>query len=282
MLTLAKLLQVARSDVVINLVGREHVTSNFDFDDVHVKLAHKIAKISKEAGVARFIQMSAMGACSESSSSFLRSKAAGENVVRGFFPNATIIRPNLVYGHEDRLTNRFATMLNLWPFVPLVNGGNSQIQPVWCQDLSAAVVAVLDRSDYDGKVLELAGREVFTYNELLETIAKHIYLPCTTVKLPLDIVAVMGEIYEKFAFQHSKYLTEEYAERMNTDIVLEKKTGVLTFDDLGITPAPFMPTALAALVRHSGTRGPHEHDHNMATSREIYAAQMEKGVKYVK
>lgn len=52
------------SDVVINLVGRDWETRNFSFDDVHVTGARTIARLAKEAGVEKFIHVSALNATS--------------------------------------------------------------------------------------------------------------------------------------------------------------------------------------------------------------------------
>lgn len=100
---------VRYSNMVINLVGRDWETSNFKFDDVHVKGARLIAKVAKRAGVERFIHLSALNAeespkplMLKNGSQFLASKWRGEQAVLEEFPEATIIRPADVYGQEDR------------------------------------------------------------------------------------------------------------------------------------------------------------------------------------
>lgn len=55
---------VQYSHVVINLVGRDWETKNFTFDDVHVKGARTLARLAKEAGVEKFIHVSALNATS--------------------------------------------------------------------------------------------------------------------------------------------------------------------------------------------------------------------------
>lgn len=100
---------VRYSNVVINLVGRDWETRNFNFNDVHVEGARRLARISKEAGVKKFIHVSALN-CSENPTPFvlkkgsqwLKSKFLGEQAVKEEFPDATIFRPADVYGQEDR------------------------------------------------------------------------------------------------------------------------------------------------------------------------------------
>uniref|UniRef100_I3M818 NADH dehydrogenase [ubiquinone] 1 alpha subcomplex subunit 9, mitochondrial n=1 Tax=Ictidomys tridecemlineatus TaxID=43179 RepID=I3M818_ICTTR len=101
---------VEHSNVVINLVGRDWETRNFDFEDVFVKIPQTIAQISKEAGVEKFIHVSHLNANIRSSSRYLRNKAVGENEVRNAFPEATIIKPSDIFGREDRFLNHFANI----------------------------------------------------------------------------------------------------------------------------------------------------------------------------
>lgn len=110
---------VRYSNVVINLIGRDWETKNFTFNDVHVEGARRIAKISKAAGVKRFIHVSALNACEnpkphiyKQGSQFLRSKYLSELAVREEFPNAVIFRPSDIYGQEDRFL-RFVVPLQL-------------------------------------------------------------------------------------------------------------------------------------------------------------------------
>lgn len=65
---------VRHSDIVYNLVGRDYETKNFTFEHVHVDGSRAIAEAAAEAGVARFVQVSALNASEDSTSKFLRSK----------------------------------------------------------------------------------------------------------------------------------------------------------------------------------------------------------------
>ena len=121
---------VRHSDIVYNLVGRDHETKyvpcrvsvyavlslwpvckrNFTYDDVHIQGAGRIAKVSASVGVPRLVHVSHLNSSPTSASQFYRSKAAGESAVREAFPAATIVRPGPMYGHEDKfLTNMSST-----------------------------------------------------------------------------------------------------------------------------------------------------------------------------
>ena len=111
---------------------------------VHVDGARNVAEAAREAGARcagphlrdrrrRRIRSPLYG----------RTKGEGEAAVREAFPSATIIRPSLVFGPEDELTNRFAGMAQL-PFLPVI-AAKRNFQPVYVRDLGKAIaMAALD------------------------------------------------------------------------------------------------------------------------------------------
>lgn len=157
---------VAGADAVVNLVG----VLNGDFDAFHVEGARHVAEAAAAAGVKTLVHVSAIGADPESPSHYGRSKAQGEQAVRSAFPNATILRPSLVFGREDSFTNRFAGMLK-FPIVPVVRGG-TKFQPVFVADLAAAIsAAVADPLAHAGKTYEIGGPEQISMRDILARLA---------------------------------------------------------------------------------------------------------------
>ena len=89
------------------------------------------------------VHVSAIGADAASPAAYGRTKAAGEAALRASFPQATILRPSIVFGPEDGFFNRFARMSQLSPVLPLIGGGRTRFQPVYVGDVADAVVAAL-------------------------------------------------------------------------------------------------------------------------------------------
>jgi uncharacterized protein YbjT (DUF2867 family) len=136
---------------------------------VHVDGARNVAEAARDEGLKALVQVSAIGADPQSQSSYGRTKGEGEAAVHGAFPGATIIRPSLVFGPEDNLTNRFAAMARL-PFLPVI-ACTRNFQPVYVRDLGKAIaMAALDPRQHGGKTYEIGGPQRMSMVELHQTI----------------------------------------------------------------------------------------------------------------
>ncbi len=132
--------------------------------------AARIARLAKEAGAKHFVHMSALGTSETSASSYARSKAAGEQAVRMFFPDAAIIRPSIVFGPEDNFFKLFATLARYSPALPLIGGGMTKFQPVYVGDVAEAILRSLNEQDAQGVSYELGGPQIYSFRELIEMI----------------------------------------------------------------------------------------------------------------
>lgn len=159
---------VQGADCVINAVGILTPTGKQTFAAVQAEGARAVARAAREAGVKRFIHISAIGASRSSSANYARTKAEGEDAVLQEFPGAIILRPSIVFGPEDEFFNRFASLARISPFMPSIGGGRTKFQPVYVGDLAAAIANAAEGQGKAGTVFEIGGPEVFTFRRLLE------------------------------------------------------------------------------------------------------------------
>jgi len=244
---------VSRSTVVINLIGAHNKSVNWSYHDVHVKCAYRLAKISKEAGVSRFIHISALGADESSPSDWLRTKAEGEEIVRAIFPETTILRPAPMFGVEDHFLNRLVLLTKLWPFNPLIRGGGQKLQPLWVGDLAQAILNCITLPGTEGKTYTLAGPEMFSYAELCDLVRRKAYLGNNMLNITEEAASVLGKLLDLVPSTR-RLMNSEAFEHMKYDMVLKEKD--LSLKDLRIDPKPLQEYAEPALVRHKGNRGP--------------------------
>lgn len=158
---------LAGADAVVNLVG----AFAGDLDALQGAGAGRIAAAAKAAGAAAFVHVSAIGADTRSGVAYTRTKAEGETAVLAAFPTATILRPSLLFGHDDNFLNMFASLIAALPVLP-VFGPSARLQPVFVDDAAAAVAQALGNHDeHGGKIFEIAGLEVLTMIDLHQRIA---------------------------------------------------------------------------------------------------------------
>ena len=151
---------------VINLVAILH-GSEAEFERVHVELPRKLVRACRAAGVRRVLHVSALGAARDAPSRYLRSKAAGEAVLRESGLDVTLFRPSVMFGAEDRLLNVFARLQRFLPLLPLASA-HARFQPVWVEDVARAIVHCLDHPATIGRTFECTGPEVYTLRELVQ------------------------------------------------------------------------------------------------------------------
>jgi NADH dehydrogenase len=129
------------------------------------------AEIAAAQGADAFVYVSSIGADAQSESGFASTKGAGEELVRTAFPRATIVRPSVIFGEDDKFVNLFARAIAALPVLP-VFGPRARVQPVAVGDVAEAIAnALTDPARYGGKTFDLAGPEVITIGELHHRIA---------------------------------------------------------------------------------------------------------------
>ena len=224
---------LAGSDAVINLIGILYETRRQTFAEVQGELPGRIARAAVAAGIARMVQISAIGADPNSKSAYARSKAQGEEAARAALRAAVIMRPSIVVGPEDGFFNRFAAMARLLPALPLIGGGETRFQPVFVGDVADAIVAALEREDARGQTYELGGPKVYSFAELMRYMLKVIGRRRLLVPLSFELATLQARVLELLP---PPPLTRDQVELLKTDNVVSANARTLA--DLGITPTP--------------------------------------------
>jgi uncharacterized protein YbjT (DUF2867 family) len=233
---------VAGSDAVINLVGILYESGKRTFQAVHTDAPARLARIAAQTGVERFVQMSARGAGADSPSLYARSKAAGERAVRAAFPQATVIRPSIVFGPEDGFFNRFACIARYSPALPLIGGGETRFQPVYVGDVADAIIRTLHEDGARGQTYELGGPRIYTFRELMELMLRELRRHRGLIPLPFWLADIQASVLQLLPMP---LLTRDQVALLRVDNVLSgTKPGL---PELGIHPTAvelILPTYL--------------------------------------
>jgi uncharacterized protein YbjT (DUF2867 family) len=216
------------ADAVVNLTGILF-QSGQTFEDVQADGAANIATAAAAAGVGALVHVSAIGADTESDSTYAVTKAEGEVAVRDAFPNAVILRPSIIFGPEDGFFNKFAEMARYFPALPLIGGGKTLFQPVFVGDVAQAVLAGLSRQD--GRTYELGGPVSYSFKELMQLILRETGRKRALVPLPFGIAFLKASFLQLLP---NPLLTVDQVRLLKKDNVVSATAPGLA--DLGIAP----------------------------------------------
>lgn len=222
---------------VINCVGILAEYGKQKFNPVQAEGAGRIARLSAECGVERLVHISAIGAEITSLSDYARSKARGEKAVSEAFPNATILRPSIIFGREDGFFNRFAEMAKFTPALPLV-GAETKFQPVYVDDVAEAACRAATGDAAPG-LYELGGPKVYSFRELMELMLKEVRRRRVLLPVPFFAAKFIGKILDlvqkiSFGLISNSLLTVDQVELLKHDNVVS--ADAKTIADLGISP----------------------------------------------
>lgn len=219
---------LAGSDAVVNLVG----AFAGDLDSLQGEGAGRIAAAAKAAGATAFVHVSALGADAASPIPYNRTKAEGEAAVLAAFPSATILRPSVLFGPDDKFVNMFAWLISAFPALP-VFGPDAKLQPLFVDDAAEAVAAALaNPAQHGGKRYDLAGPEQISMMELNRRIAAAEGRSPLLIALP---DAVSGAFAALTGWLPGAPLSRDQWALLKDGNILTGKDGL---KELGIAPRP--------------------------------------------
>jgi len=232
---------VRGSDMVINLVGILYESGAQKFKAIHEDGASAIARACAEFGVKKLVHMSAIGADEASPARYGQSKARGEKAVLAAFPEATIIRPSVIFGARDNLFNRFASAASLLPLLPVFSG-DTKFQPVYVGDVAGVIVRALTDDSMKGELYELGGADILSLREMMKLAAHEAMQKVFFIDVP-DFIAPYKVFF--LGLLPNPPITLDQLKMLKKDNVVSDDARGLS--DLGITPTlleAILPTYL--------------------------------------
>lgn len=158
-------------DVVLHVAGIvAESPPDTTFQSVNVEGTRNIVAETERAGVGRLIYISSLGA-DRGESAYHKSKRAAEEIVGRFHGGWIILRPGNVYGPGDEVVSLLLRMVRTLPAIPVIDGGDDRFQPIWVEDVARAVGDAVERPDLHGRILDLAGNDVTSTNDVVKKLA---------------------------------------------------------------------------------------------------------------
>lgn len=173
---------------VIHLVAIIEEQGDATFDRVIRLGTENMVAEAKRAGVNRFIHMSALGAQDDARYAYMQAKWRAEQAVLQSGLDYTIFRPSVVFGPGDGFINALAGVIKQFPVIPVVGTGKSKFQPVAVEQVAAAFARAIDDPSTSKQLFELGGAKTYTYEEMLDIIAKQLGKQKRKVHVPVGLM----------------------------------------------------------------------------------------------
>jgi uncharacterized protein YbjT (DUF2867 family) len=159
-------------EAVVHLVALAPFADPKAIERVMEQGTRDLVAAAQEAGVRRFVLMSALGTSEETLdiAPYYRAKWAMEQAVKGADLEHVIFRPSFIFGKDGGLLQQQIKLVRWSPVTPVLS--RHRMQPIWVEDVAAFFAKALTTPEATGKTFDLGGPDVVTWAELHERIRR--------------------------------------------------------------------------------------------------------------
>ena len=186
-----------------------------------------LIRAAEEAGIKRIVHVSVTNANENSPLPYFKGKGAIEKAIIDSKLSYAIIRPTLTFGIDDILINNISWLLRKSPVFAIPGTGEYELQPIFVEDL--ADIAIDAANKKESMIIDAAGPEVYTFEELVKLIAKKIQSKAMIIYLPpkaaLSAAKIVGYMVKDIL------LTKDEVDGLMSNLLISKekprgKTGI--------------------------------------------------------
>jgi uncharacterized protein YbjT (DUF2867 family) len=168
-----------------------------EFEQVMVQGTRDLVAAAQEAGVGRFVLMSALGTSAESRelTPYYHAKWEEEQAVKDSGLEHVIFRPSFVFGRDGGILQQQLRIARFSPVTPILS--ERRLQPIWVDDVAAFYVRALDTPAAANRTFDLVGPDRVTWAELHAEIRKVLGKRRLAFRVPAGLLkagATLGEV----------------------------------------------------------------------------------------
>jgi NADH dehydrogenase len=169
------------------------------FDRIMSQGTRDLLAAAKEAGVGRFVLMSALGTSEESKDlvPYYGAKWEMEQAVEGAGIPYVIFRPSFIFERDGGILPTFAKLARFAPVTPITGSGTQRIQPIWAGDLAAYFDKAIDLDEATNRTFELGGPDIVSWNEFWERLKKTRGIRRPSVHVPMGLMRMNALVTER-------------------------------------------------------------------------------------
>jgi uncharacterized protein YbjT (DUF2867 family) len=189
---------VAGCDAVVHLAAIRQGKPE-QFERVMSEGTRDLVAAANEAGVRRFVLISALGTTEESKDlvPYYRAKWEMEQTVKGSGLDHVILRPAFIFARDGGILPTFRRLAKLMPVTAIPGSGTQRIQPIWIDDLAAYFVKAIDLDAATNRLFEVGGPDQVTWNELWDRLKQALGVRRPSVHVPMGLMRAQAVVLER-------------------------------------------------------------------------------------
>lgn len=186
------------AEVVVHLVAIRQ-GSDDDFRQVMEQGTRDLVAAAKDAGVRRFVLMSALGTSEETKDlvPYYRAKWEMEQTVQGSGVEHVVFRPSFVFAGDGGILPTFTKLARIAPVTPIIGSGTQRIQPIWIDDVAAYFAAGVDKPEAANRIFELGGPDAVSWNEFWQRLKRELGQRRPSVHVPMGLMRLNALVTER-------------------------------------------------------------------------------------
>ena len=186
------------AEVVVHLVSIRQ-GSDGDFRQVMEQGTRDLVAAAKDAGVRRFVLMSALGTSEETKDlvPYYRAKWEMEQTVQGSGVEHVVFRPSFVFAGDGGILPTFTKLARFAPVTPIIGSGTQRIQPIWIDDVAAYFAAGVDKPEAANRIFELGGPDAVSWNEFWQRLKRELGQRRPSVHVPMGLMRLNALVTER-------------------------------------------------------------------------------------
>jgi uncharacterized protein YbjT (DUF2867 family) len=185
-------------DAVVHLVAIRQGRRE-QFDRIMAEGTHALVSAAQQAGVRRFVLMSALGTSEDTKDlvPYYGAKWAMEQAVQSSGLEHVVFRPSFVFGRDGGILPTFVKLARLTPVTPITGSGTQRIQPIWIDDVAAYFAASIDEPRAANRTFELGGPEAVSWNEFWSRLKRVLGIRRPSVHMPMWFMRANAIVTER-------------------------------------------------------------------------------------
>ena len=183
-------------ETVIHLIGIIVERKGATFEIIHTQGTRAFVEACKDAGVKRFIYISALGARENARSRYHRTKWEAEQAVIKSGMDYVIFRPSIMIGEGGEFITMLSGIMQKAPVIPVI-GGKSKLQPIYVENTADCVIRSLVEPKIINRIFKIGGPEQMTYRELYLILADVLKIKKPAVGIPIWLIWPAAYIFER-------------------------------------------------------------------------------------